>query len=1079
MKSISKFLSILLSVFLAVAHLNAITTQAASLQGKDSSIIYNAIQNTEQSKHRVKKDYIETLASGETKLVRSFTITNLDKPKNGELLDGTATVVTDSGFTWDIPVIWVDKEGNVIHLAIEIDNIVRSYPVLVFYVPDGFTLVSGEDAASDIQMPDFVIDLIKDNGATTLSMPESGLTYISALLPETDNFKVNVEGPKDDEDSVQSADSSSRDKQEGGSSEADSDPVKPDPINPDPVKPDQVNPDPVKPDPVNPDPVKPDPINPEPEKPIITSPTDNEKTPPEVLTSDEDKQKLVEAHCDGNVISKIGVEKLAALVNWVKNTLEPEAANLLVNKFPAFKNAAKSNELGKELGLYVFYNDYYGDDGTVTDRSKTLASIDSVSDSDGDLQYRLIVNAGGFYRQDEDTGEYVFDGDTAYTDLDNTLVHEMMHALMFDYNRTGMTGWQYDKKEDDYNLDSKDDLLFPEWFTEGTASTVENMFQYWNDEYYEYFNNDKRSLFSEKTLKSSYKNNPEFNLDGGGEGSNYLTGYLACLYLSYLSAKADDKDAITGSLKSKDLRVDSAVIRQGLSNILEDLHEGKTLDDIIAKISEVDGKSLYKDTKDFESKFIVNSSSDDKSLEFCTDLLNYLHKSSSGDNIANGSILIDFSDTNDALLSKSYLKNKQNVYVPTDDKNYVSSTVDSKKTRKGAGKSETGVSSSSSSNTIARLNKDTEENLLVAKVNKNSVLDNGEDQVLEAEVGTEPTGKEKKSALANKSELGNETEPIAKDDEIKLIQDTSEKKSAKADLERTKDTNEALVEPVTGYVKENADKDSKQDSDKQQQEGIEDESIDSIVKLTDEKELINDDKDEVDPESVEKTDLSLEQESSSDGSDAVESEEELIERTEEPEKAVESGNEESDVSDENTVNETASVTDESENANDQEVVETEEAPVEDTTSDEATIQSEISTDENTSVANTSVDIEPGERQEELSSSVETEASAEASDETEPDAESSEQPYFEPQAEENVDSSNEESVSEQAQEDTLEVTVTEEASEEHIDNPIIISESEEEPEEDNNDDGGQEQVLDAIPEDDSGEDDGAAEEEVSD
>lgn len=68
--------------------------------------------------------------------------------------------------------------------------------------------------------------------------------------------------------------------------------------------------------------------------------------------------------------------------------------------------------------------------------------------------------------------------------FENTMIHELFHAFMDDYNRTGMLGVT---KIDDFVFDSNGELTsdaqryyklhLPTWFVEGTASAVENVFQ--------------------------------------------------------------------------------------------------------------------------------------------------------------------------------------------------------------------------------------------------------------------------------------------------------------------------------------------------------------------------------------------------------------------------------------------------------------------------------------------------------------------------------------------------------------------------------------------------------------------------
>ena len=615
-----KLLSSILCIVFLIVHFHAITVSAAPLGNENSKEIIDAIQSTEQGNE---KKLYSNLTGGSTVYIRSFEITNVDAPVTGQLLDGTATVVADNGVTWDIPVIWVDKDGDIVHLAVEIDDVIRSYPIFVFYMPEDYSFIFGENAAYNIGMPDFVADLMKRNGITALSIPEAGRTYISALLPNTDRFKIKITPPDNENELSGSNDSSSKDidpnpgHSSGGAS-----------------------------------------------GPNSTPPTDNDTTPPDPGLSDDEKQQITNAHCNQNAIDTLGVDKLAALVTWVKYTLEPEATNLLVNKFPAYKNAASNNELGDNIGLYIYYDTGDG----------AMAYV-STSSSNGDVSYRVGINASSFYEYDPSIGDYVFDGDTNYSDLDNSLVHEMMHAFMEDYCRTGMEGYQHNTTTDQYRSDSgNNEIEFPLWFIEGTASSVDNTFQYRYNTIHRLYgydndpNSDTYNTFVASDLKDSYSNrSSDIQITGTSTPSNYISGYLATVYLSYLAAKKNGKEAVSGD------RVDSSIVLYGENYILEQLHSGKTLDAVISDVS----NSMYSSTEDFENNFILDVDGTDggQSLEFCTKLLNYLQQSTSDDSIANGSILLDFSDTNNAQLHKYLLNQTQTVYVPTDTKDYAASTV--------------------------------------------------------------------------------------------------------------------------------------------------------------------------------------------------------------------------------------------------------------------------------------------------------------------------------------------------------------------------------------------------------------------
>ncbi len=1088
MKKSARLLSAILIIVLFTAQLNALTVKAASLDEKNAAIVSDAIQRTQQLRRSPKKDYFTTMSDGSTRFVKALAITNLDRPIHGKLLDQSASVVTDTGISWDIPVIWVDKDGNIIHVAIEIDDIVKSYPVFVFYMPEGYSLVLGENSGYDIQMPDFVVDLMKVNGVTTLSIPEGGMTYISAVLPEMDGFKVIPE------DTTEEADSNSEEQADTSNDDVRDEEQRQDPGNEDPNRQEDPVPD-------NPDPGP----NHETEEPYLTPETDNDKTPPATDLTYDENLRLVQAHCDENVINIIGVDKLAALVNWVKNTLEPEAVNLLTSKFSAFRKASEKGELGKDLGLYVYYDTYYEEDGTTKDKSRSLASVDIVSDSSGNVKYRLAVNAGGFYERDEETGDYEFNKTDAYSDLDNTLVHELMHAFMSDYTRTGMTGWEYDKSDGTYDLAAEDDIKFPKWFSEGIASTVENAYQYWKDEYYQIFNDDKKSLFSEDVMKKSYKNNPEYNLNGSEEESDYITGYLACLYLSYLRAKQDNKDAISGSIETKDLRVDSAVIRDGLNSILEDLHGGKTLDEIIAKASKVDGKSLYKDTQDFEDKFIIGDSTDKESLKFCTSLLNYMHKSSSGKKTANGSLLIDFSDTNTTQLSKSQLNDTQKAFNVTDSSNLATSTVNKKNALKSGGTSGTGITSSSGSDKAesiggdfvvadqaARLNNKVPENLVAVKAEDDLVSpDVPRDTVGAGAAEKADTEKDSDKAAAtdNGSQNSETVKENSEDSEEVVADNTSESKedgSVSGEMATEAAEDASVQSSEDSEISDSADsKDvtsDEEDIDDSKESGATKDDVAEVDKESEKKENVSAE------DANESEDVAVEPEESADSKEIANGQAEAADNTgEKADEATESTEETADEAYENTEGES----EETEDTTD--AVEAAEAPEATEVTETPQAAEEITNEETETAENTAEAVQAEETAQAPNDSAgEITETAETVEEPqqEPQEETQQEPQEEPletaaeqeSSESSQDSQESESVeeTEPAQESTSsddEVSEPEE-SEEISENPIVISETEEEPEPDNSDDNC-EQVLDVITEDDSDDAENTTAEEVSD
>ena len=93
--------------------------------------------------------------------------------------------------------------------------------------------------------------------------------------------------------------------------------------------------------------------------------------------TDEEKQELVRIHCSQKAIDTVDTDSLAWLVDLVKNRLEPQAVNLLVEIFPSFTEASENDKLGREMGLYV----YYGSD-----------TLDDMPMSSGDLANILWIS---------------------------------------------------------------------------------------------------------------------------------------------------------------------------------------------------------------------------------------------------------------------------------------------------------------------------------------------------------------------------------------------------------------------------------------------------------------------------------------------------------------------------------------------------------------------------------------------------------------------------------------------------------------------------------------------------------------
>ena len=369
-------------------------------------------------------------------------------------------------------------------------------------------------------------------------------------------------------------------------------------------------------------------------------------------------------HCGTNTLDKYGAENLAWLVALIKHEIQPRAVGALLDGFPAFSEAAKNNLLGDKIGLYVYDVTV---DKPAQNQSKNLDGVlayANASYKNGIYEYLIGVNINGMLELKN--GEYAIK-DGQKTELENTLVHELMHGLMDDYVRTGMASG--DSAYHDNPNPTKEYNAFPRWFFEGSATTVERAYVFWASTYDsiknmgngQYTSEAVKNFFSaaENSL-DQYKKDYDKSIVG-----SYVGGYLACVYLGAKIATGD------GNYTSED-------VRNGFNTILEKLHNGESLDSIIKTYTSYGG------LLDFEDNFLK----DDGSSQFAADLLNYYD--TVGSKIgkrANGSILMDFETTADSPLEgRGETSENQGTLLIVDDTNDdVASSVDDKIAIQSAG----------------------------------------------------------------------------------------------------------------------------------------------------------------------------------------------------------------------------------------------------------------------------------------------------------------------------------------------------------------------------------------------------------
>ncbi len=577
-------------------------------------------------------------------------------PLAGESLDDTATVSTSQGATWDIPVLWVSGD---LRLATEAERGETYLPVLAFYVPEDFAL-AGDSYV--VKLCDSLAELFGGSEVVSVYNAATGITYI---LPASLRSLFAV-GERESAAGVG----------ENGAGEADA------------AAAERVD----------------APGLAWPGEGPASGPADEPSgeagADPQVGSPCAHTPSLVDIYCAQTARDALTDEDLEWLIDLIVNKLEPQAVEALLDGFPAFRAAAENGEIGRGIGLYIYY--LKGDDDGVVEHEvpaggSFLAFVQyGVVDASGakEFAYMLGVNVEDLLVEDANerpvrnpaTGKLILvrDGLDVRT-LENTLVHELFHVVMADYVRTGSLGASNARDLDALFADGpvpadvrrrQERLALPTWFIEGAASTVENIYQFRAPLFDGLRMRDGKveDAFAARTLVSAY-------VEGKVEGkdayydlsccdytrkesahanvpSAYVAGYLASLYLANLAAI---KDTGQSAIEVKDgdiMNVSTERLRMGLSSIVRRMHEGETLDRVIGDISPTDdgGGKVYRDTADFQNKFIKGApvvrpdgslgyadEGDTRSSYFVADYLNYLNYVSglpSRKGRANGSVLM-------------------------------------------------------------------------------------------------------------------------------------------------------------------------------------------------------------------------------------------------------------------------------------------------------------------------------------------------------------------------------------------------------------------------------------------------------
>lgn len=361
-----------------------------------------------------------------------------------------------------------------------------------------------------------------------------------------------------------------------------------------------------------------------------------------------------ELYCSKTAVNAIDSDVLEQLCSLLINRVEPRAVNLLLDKLPALKAAADQNGLSSEIGMYVYYDrgDYDSYAHFIDGSAAASTSICPLEDDDGStiLGQIMAFNTKSIIDKDTDGKSSFNTGSHEWMRFEYAVIHELVHAVMNDYNRAGMMGYN---DMDSLNMSYSDArqirnkyiklLSFPTWFVEGTASIIGDGYDQVDDIYDKYKNTD--GVFTAESVLNASLDNKYYLLKPNNLMSGYVSGYLAMFYLCDLAAKQDHKVGAAITETNGDFRMDNQKLLYGFNDILSRLHSGETLDSIINNLT--DGR--FEDTADFEDRFIcgeqVNDtySGNEETLGLCVSILNYFDElTKTHGETASGSLLVPF-----------------------------------------------------------------------------------------------------------------------------------------------------------------------------------------------------------------------------------------------------------------------------------------------------------------------------------------------------------------------------------------------------------------------------------------------------
>ena len=630
-----------------------------------------------------------TTGRSDAMTVKEPVVSDIEAPEAGKRLDDKALVTTAEKEQWEVPVLWVSSDGQVISGTASDNRTIsgtavvgRKYlPVIAYVVPENYTIANTDESAGTYMLK-FTKDVTKlfgDSPVITIYDNNTGITY---LLPAS---LKNLFAAK------------AKDSSAAGSYCTDENDCN---CNPNAVS-DAYD---------------------EGDGEIWGNGDGENQTEEE--PAETELQKLVRIHCNDAAKKVFSQGDLEFFADLIINKLQPQAVNLILASFPSFRQEAKEGRIGKDIGLEINYDpdsSYYG-------YATNYSDIE-----DGSLSYFVSINTAMLVKDKKAANPVVTKEGANIIELANTMVHEFFHVFMYDFNRTGMTGMTTPTEPTTVNGKETDkyyQVRFPRWFIEGTASAVEHNWRGRPNEfivlrrefsediqYRPFYDRDivlKRYVlgYDQKQDDGSIKNYYTYDLecangyDKDGHqvdtvGSRYTAGYLATLYLSELSARSHPQIGTSiRQTESGGIAFNNVALKYGLDNILARIHNGESLDSVIKDIS----GGRYQSSDDFEAKFIKGPLTegyyygDSDSINFSVDFMNYMlsiSRTEGRDNVANGSILFDF-EQDFGIPIDPYKNDTTNTLAVYPYMRYVYSTVNPEFAYTSGGKSVDGTPMSSS-----------------------------------------------------------------------------------------------------------------------------------------------------------------------------------------------------------------------------------------------------------------------------------------------------------------------------------------------------------------------------------------------